>query len=120
MRMGRKAAGSVPTAAGIDAEAAHVNCRMLVEYEDGIGAFNVTTGRKIEIRTLAEQVIRLSRSGSEIRFVPRRSWDRATRRRGEIAKACEHLGYEPKTTLGSDLSSTIGWIRSLSPELIGQ
>ena len=92
---------------------------LAADNERALGeTFDVATGEETKISELAHEIIRLCASQSEVHYAPRRSWDRALRRCGNIEKARKYLGYEPKTRLEDGLVSTIAWIRSLPPEAL--
>jgi nucleoside-diphosphate-sugar epimerase len=42
--------------------------------------------------------------------VPRRDWDKITRRRASIEKARKVLGYEPRTALPDGMKKVYDWI----------
>jgi nucleoside-diphosphate-sugar epimerase len=74
--------------------------------------YNIGTGRETPIRVLAETILSMTASDSELRIQPRRAWDHVSRRRAVIDKAREELGYEPSATLEKGIQATISWIRS--------
>ncbi len=74
--------------------------------------FNIGNPRSaVTIYTLAREVVRLSRSDSEIRFVP---WDfpDVELRIPSVAKARRLLGFEPIVDLEEGLLRTIAWYRT--------
>ncbi|MCG3174829.1 MAG: UDP-glucose 4-epimerase [Myxococcota bacterium] len=80
--------------------------------------FNLATGQETPVGELARMIVEMTGSKSEIRHVPRRSWDHVLRRCGDISRARERLGYDPKTTLPEGLRPAIEWIRRLPPSSI--
>jgi len=46
---------------------------------------------------------------SGVEFIPRRDWDKITRRRASIVKAKEVLGYEPKMKMKEGIKRTYDW-----------
>jgi dTDP-glucose 4,6-dehydratase len=74
------------------------------------GPINLGNPHEISVLDLAETVIRLTKSKSRIRFLPPREDDPA-RRRPDITKARERLGWEPGTPLEDGLARTIDDIR---------
>jgi nucleoside-diphosphate-sugar epimerase len=74
--------------------------------------YNIGTGRETSIRVLAEAILAMTGSDSELHFQPRRAWDHVARRCAVIEKARRELGYEPSTTLEDGLQATIAWIRT--------
>jgi nucleoside-diphosphate-sugar epimerase len=84
-----------------------------LERPEAVGhAFNIGNPRSVvTIYNLAEQVIALSGSSSEIQFV---EWNKADveLRIPNIEKARRLLGYEPRVNLEAGLSRTIEWYRA--------
>jgi UDP-glucose 4-epimerase len=74
--------------------------------------YNLGTGRETSIRVLAETILAMTGSKSELRMQPRRAWDHVSRRCAVIDKARNELGYEPSATLEQGLQATISWIRT--------
>ncbi len=93
-----------------------IECMILaMNSEKAIGeVYNIASGKQTKIRDLAETIISLSASRSQIEYKPRRSWDGVLSRCGDISKAHSHLGYSPKIVLREGLIPTIEWIRPLS------
>ena len=56
--------------------------------------YNLASGVETSIRELAETILRLADSESELEIAPRRAWDHAGRRFGSTAKSREELGFE--------------------------
>lgn len=81
------------------------------QYEDG-DVFNGGTGKQTLIKDLAEAIIRLTESSSELVFQPRRNWDMVTNRCAQNSKAKDLLGYDPRTSLEHGLSETIKWVKA--------
>ena len=81
------------------------------QYENG-DVFNGGTGTQTRIKDLAEEIIRLTKSKSELVFQPRRNWDMVSNRCADNSKAKELLGYDPRTPLGQGLLETIEWVRA--------
>lgn len=77
------------------------------------GPMNIGNPTETAIREFAELVLELTGSTSELRDVPLLHDDDPKRRRPEIAKARELLGWEPKTDLRTGLGKTIKWFREL-------
>jgi nucleoside-diphosphate-sugar epimerase len=73
--------------------------------------YNLASGVEISIRELAELVIRLAGSDSEIELLPARDWDRSGHRFGSTEKAKRALGFEAATPLETGLRATISWTR---------
>ena len=80
---------------------------------DQTGPMNIGNPTETSIREFAELVIELTGSKSELRDVPLMHADDPKRRRPDITKARELLGWEPKTDLRTGLGKTIEWFRGL-------
>lgn len=96
-----------------------IDCMLLAMKSDKANGevYNIASGRETKIRDLAEMIIELSGSRSEVEYVSRRSWDRVLTRCGDISKARRHLMYNPNTALKDGLKQVIKWIRALSDSL---
>src|SRR5581483_39804 len=70
--------------------------------------FNLGNPGEFALLDLAELVLRLTGSRSSVEFHPARE-DDPTRRRPDISKAKEQLGWEPRVALKDGLRSTIDW-----------
>lgn len=87
------------------------------ERPEALGeAFNIGTEDEVTILELAERIRALAGSSSEIRCVPYRdyygqSYEDTPRRRPDLTKARERLGYEPRVPLDEGLARTIAWCR---------
>ncbi len=79
---------------------------------DFVGPVNIGNPIEFTIRELAETVIELSGSRSELVFEPLPS-DDPTRRRPDISLAKEKLDWEPKVMLREGLAKTIDWFQSI-------
>jgi len=82
---------------------------------DYIGPINIGNPREITILELAEKIIELTDSKSEIIFreLPE---DDPVRRCPDITKAKEILGWEPKISLEEGLMKTIEWFKKFQSE----
>ncbi len=85
---------------------------MMNNETDFIGPVNIGNPNEFTIRELAEQVINLSGSRSELIFQPLPS-DDPTRRRPDIELAKGRLGWQPEIMLQEGLARTIEWFRSI-------
>ena len=79
---------------------------------DFIGPVNIGNPIEFTIRELAETVIELSGSRSDLVFETLPS-DDPTRRRPDISLAKEKLDWEPKVMLREGLAKTIDWFQSI-------
>jgi nucleoside-diphosphate-sugar epimerase len=77
---------------------------------DHVGPVNVGNPNDITVATLAEQVLEVTGSSSEIVHEPL-PVDDPTRRRPDISLARRVLGWEPTVTLGEGLARTAEWLR---------
>ncbi len=73
--------------------------------------YNLASGIETTIRRLAELILELSGSRSELEIAPRRSWDHSILRFGSPEKAKQELGFSAQTTLEEGLRATIEWTR---------
>jgi nucleoside-diphosphate-sugar epimerase len=73
--------------------------------------YNLASGVETTIRRLAELVLELSDSASELAIAPRRPWDHSILRFGSPEKAYRELGFEAQTSLEDGLRMTIEWTR---------
>jgi nucleoside-diphosphate-sugar epimerase len=73
--------------------------------------YNLASGIETTIRRLAELVIELSDSTSDLQLGPQRAWDHSIMRFGSTQKAEHELGFSADTTLEAGLGSTIEWTR---------
>ena len=71
--------------------------------------FNLGTGKETKIAEVAKQIIKNTKSKSKIVFHARRDFDHITRRKMDISKAKNLLGYNPKITLSDGLKRTCDW-----------
>ncbi|MEC7680739.1 MAG: UDP-glucuronic acid decarboxylase family protein [Planctomycetota bacterium] len=85
---------------------------MMNNETDFIGPVNIGNPNEFTIRELAEQVINLSGSRSELIFQPLPS-DDPTRRRPDIELAKDRLGWQPEIMLQEGLARTIEWFSSI-------
>ena len=74
------------------------------------GPVNLGNPEEVTVRELAEVVRDAAGASSEIRFVER-PVDDPERRRPDISRARDELGWEPAVTLREGLERTIGWAR---------
>jgi len=74
-------------------------------------AINLGTGKQTAIQNLAEMIIRMTSSESEIKYAPRRSWDKSTTRQADIAKARDLIHFDPKVDVKTGLQNTIEWFQ---------
>ena len=73
--------------------------------------YNLASGVETTIRRLAELIVDLSGSSSELEIAPRRAWDHSILRFGSPDKARQELGFEATTELENGLRTTVAWTR---------
>lgn len=90
--------------------------RLMETGPDVTGPINLGNPGEFTIRALAEKVIEMTGSDSEISYqdLPQ---DDPKQRRPDITKAKEVLGWEPKIQIEQGLERTIAHFRELLPEL---
>lgn len=84
----------------------------MMNKDDFVGPVNIGNPDEFTIRELAEQVIKLSGSSSQLVQRPLPS-DDPTRRRPDISLAKKELGWEPKIKLADGLKKTIDWFQRI-------
>ena len=86
----------------------------MMENESGfVGPVNIGNPDEFTIAELAENVIKLTGSNSQLVQRPLPA-DDPTRRRPDISLAKESLGWEPKVKLADGLKHTIDWFKTIS------
>lgn len=86
-------------------------CRLM--RSEHTGPANIGNPTETSIREFAELVLELTGSKSELRDVPLLHDDDPKRRRPDITRAKELLGWEPKTDLRTGLERTLEWFRQM-------
>jgi UDP-glucuronate decarboxylase len=84
--------------------------RMMAQ-EGFVGPVNLGNPVEFTIRELAEMVIRMTESRSQLIFQPLPA-DDPRQRRPDITLARKHLGWEPRISLEEGLALTIAWFRA--------
>jgi nucleoside-diphosphate-sugar epimerase len=74
--------------------------------------YNLASGVETTIRQLAELLLELSGSESELQIGPRRPWDHSIMRVGSTEKARREIGFEAEVPLAEGLRRTIAWTRA--------
>jgi dTDP-glucose 4,6-dehydratase len=82
--------------------------RLAVSGEQG--PINIGNPQELSILEFAELVIKLSGSRSNIVFIPAAA-DDPHRRKPDISKAQQLLGWNPRVPLEEGLASTIEWFK---------
>ena len=86
--------------------------RMMASSDDLVGPVNLGNPGEFTIRQLAELVIELTGTGSEIRLQPLPT-DDPQRRQPDITLARETLDWQPTVALRDGLEKTIEWFRTI-------
>ncbi len=87
--------------------------RMMGTDDDFTGPVNLGNPEEINIRGLAEKIIKMTGSKSKLIYVPARE-DDPVRRRPDISLAKEKLnGWEPKVDLETGLQTTINYFKEI-------
>lgn len=92
-----------------------VNCLYLAclsEYKKG-EVFNSGTGVDTRIIDLVNIIKEITNSTSTIVFKDRRDWDHVSKRKSDVKKSFEGLGYKPAFDIRSGLEQTIRWYREI-------
>jgi UDP-glucose 4-epimerase len=74
--------------------------------------YNLASGLETTVRGLAELVLELSGSGSQLELGPRRPWDHSVLRVGSTEKAARELGFRAEVPLEEGLRRMIDWTRA--------
>lgn len=86
----------------------------LMNAEDVDGPVNMGNPDELTIRALAERVVALTGSRSELRFEPLPQ-DDPTRRRPDIARAQKLLAWRPTVPIDEGLERTVAYFRDVAP-----
>ena len=73
-------------------------------------AFNLASETETKVKDIAAMVNEITGNDKGIELVPRRDWDKITRRRASIEKARKVLGYEPKMAMKDGIKKVYDWI----------
>jgi UDP-glucuronate decarboxylase len=84
----------------------------MMRQDSEIGPINLGNPTEFTIRELAETVLRLTGSKSQLVFRPL-PVDDPTQRQPDISKARKALGWQPKVALQDGLKETIAYFRKL-------
>lgn len=75
--------------------------------------YNIGSGRETRIVDVAVAVNELTGNSGGIEFVPRRGWDKVSRRRADISAARSAFDYDPRTPLEVGLARTHAWLAAV-------
>jgi UDP-glucose 4-epimerase len=84
-------------------------CRAATTGDAHSQALNLGTGIQTRVIDLAESIISLTKSRSEIQYAPRRDWDHSVRRQADVTRAGAILGFKPTVALDMGLARTVQW-----------
>ena len=73
-------------------------------------AFNLASETETRVKDIAAMVNEITGNDKGIELIPRRDWDKITRRRASIEKARKVLGYEPKMAMKDGIKKVYKWI----------
>ncbi|UCF37527.1 MAG: SDR family oxidoreductase [Acidobacteriota bacterium] len=85
--------------------------KALMDQDSTIGPVNLGNPHEITIRELAETILELTESSSGIEYRPL-PVDDPVRRRPDISRARDILGWEPRVGLREGLAATVDYFRS--------
>jgi len=88
------------------------NLAGFVQDEAAGRSFNIAYGARISILALAEKIIEITESSSEITYREKRQGD-IRHSLADISYAGKYLGYQPKFDLEKGLTETIEWYRKV-------
>lgn len=74
-------------------------------------AINLGTGIQTRVLDLAQMIIEICESRSEIRFAPRRVWDKSTHRQADISLAQKTIGFRSTVEISEGMRRTVAWFR---------
>lgn len=81
-----------------------------VHDDQAYDVYNVGTGQETTILEIAEKIIALTKSASDIVFDgKRRSWDQTTSRCADISAISNRLGYKVRVDVDEGLQRTVKW-----------
>jgi nucleoside-diphosphate-sugar epimerase len=79
----------------------------------GPRVYPIGTGRETSIKTLAAMIQEACGREVDVRFTPRRGWDKTLRRRADGRLTRRDAGWSPKIGLEDGLRRTVAWYRGL-------
>lgn len=89
-------------------------CRglMLCAINGKVGdVYNIGSGVETSIAHLADAIIKISGSNSEIEKKPKRNWDNSGKRFASTVKSREELGFEAEVGIADGLTRTVNWTK---------
>jgi nucleoside-diphosphate-sugar epimerase len=73
-------------------------------------AFNLASETETKIKDIAAMVNKITGNDKGTTLIPRRDWDKITRRKASIEKARKVLGYGPETAMEDGIKKVYDWI----------
>lgn len=73
--------------------------------------YNIGSGVETTIAELAQKIITITDSHSELKMTPKRAWDTSGKRFASTVKSKEKLGFEAQIQLEEGLKKTVIWTR---------
>lgn len=73
-------------------------------------AFNLASETETKVKDIANLVNEITGNDQGVKFIPRRDWDKITRRRASIEKATKVLGYKPTMKMEDGIKRVYDWI----------
>lgn len=77
----------------------------------GLGVYPIGTGRETSIKTLAAMIQDACGREVDVRFTPRRGWDKTLRRKADGRLTRRDAGWSPSIGLEEGLRRTVAWYR---------
>jgi UDP-glucose 4-epimerase len=73
-------------------------------------AFNISSETETKVIDVANIINEITGNPAGVEFIPRRDWDKITKRRASKEKASRVLGYEPTTGIREGIQAAYDWI----------
>jgi len=73
--------------------------------------YNIGSGAETTVADLAEEINRITGNTAGVTLLPGRQWDRVMRRKADISRTVEDLGYRPVIDLPTHLRATGEWLK---------
>jgi UDP-glucose 4-epimerase len=73
-------------------------------------AFNLASETETRVIDVAKMINEVTGSHGGVEFMPRRDWDKITRRRASIEKASSIIGYQPQVKIREGIGKTHQWV----------
>ncbi len=90
---------------------------LAAEKQEAVGqTFNIGCGVETRIIDLAKTINKITGNDDKIRFVPKRAWDKISRRVADVSKAKKLLDFKAKTPLEQGLRKTFEWFKTIPKE----